>query len=271
MNKNKDKLKINQVNPIYTASVPVLKIEFDLKDIIPEAVQNELNQNYLFNFDNEILKLNFDLTFNEVHNLKEKYQIPSQEIIKYIKDMLIKFPNIRPILLVLKRFLQIKKLNSSFHGGISSYSLFLLLNAYYLHIYGSNENSINKEYFKANLGGELIGFFSFYSNFNFGLYSIDVKNSNPMKLLDKLHENKILLVDPITGLNVAKSTFRVEQIKYLFNNAVININNFFYKNLNNIKNNEEINILKELFNPFNFNYNSNIFNSNESSLPEWNC
>ena len=40
-----------------------------------------------------------------------------------------------------------------------------------------------------------------------------------MKLLDKLHENKILLVDPITGLNVAKSTFRVEQIKYLFNNA----------------------------------------------------
>ena len=268
-NKNKYELKITQINPIYTASVPVFKIEFDLKDIIPENIQNELNKNYLFNFENEIIKLNFDLTFNEVNNLKDKQQIPSQEIIKYIKNVLDAYPNIRPILLVLKRFLQIKKLNSSFHGGISSYSLFLLLYAYYLHIYGKNENNINKEYFKTNLGGELLGFFSFYGNLNFGIYSIDVKNANPMNLLDKLHEYSILLVDPITRLNVAKSTFRIEQIKYLFNNAVMTINTFYYKNLNNIKSNEEINILKEIFNSFN--YNGNIFIPNESSLSEWNC
>lgn len=264
---NKDKLQISQVNPIYTASVPVLKIECNLKDIIPESIKKELSKSYLFNFENEILKLNFDFTFIEVNNLKEKQSIPSQEIIKYIKDVINDYPSIRPNLLVLKRFIQIKKLNSSFHGGISSYSLFLLLYAYLIYISKIIDNKVNyKEFFRLNLGRELLGFFSFYSNLNFGIYSIDVKNNNPINLLDKLHENHILLVDPITGLNVAKSTFRIEQIKYLFNNAILTINNLYYNKINNIKINEDYNFLHELLSPFNLNYN-NVFIPSESSLP----
>ena len=262
---NKQALKINQINPIYTASVPVIKLECDLSDIIPEKIKKELNKSYLFNFDNEILKLNFDFTFIEVNNIKQKQSIPSQEIIKFIKDITKNYPSIRPIILVLKRFMQIKKLNSSFHGGISSYSLFLLLYAYNLQFKENNEHNNNIDYFRISLGKELLGFFSFYSNLNFGIYSIDVKKNNPINMLDKLHGSSILLVDPITGLNVAKSTFHIDQIKYLFNNAAMTINNFYYQNINNFKNYENFNILNELFYPINFNYN-NVFIPNEAEL-----
>ena len=262
---NKQKLNINQINPIYTASVPVIKLECNLTDIIPENIKKELNKSYPFNFNNDILKLNFDFTFIEVNNIKEKQSIPSQEIIKYIKDVIKTYPSIRPILLVLKRFMQIKKLNSSFHGGISSYSLFLLLYAYNLKFEENNENYNYIDYFKMYLGKELLGFFSFYSNLDFSIYSIDVKKNNPINMLDKLHGSSILLIDPITGLNVAKSTFHIEQIKYLFNDAAMTINNFCYKNMNNLKNNEDYNILNELFYSINYNYN-NMFIPNESSL-----
>ena len=43
------------------------------------------------------------------------------------------------------------------------------------------------------------------------------------------------------------------------------INNFCYKNMNNLKNNEDYNILNELFYSINYNYN-NMFIPNESSL-----
>ena len=162
--------------------------------------------------------------------------------------------------------MQIKKLNSSFHGGISSYSLFLLLYAYNLQFMEKDESENNNiDYFRMNLGKEILGFFSFYSNLNFGIYSIDVKKNNPINMLDKLHGSSILLIDPITGLNVAKSTFHIEKIKYLFNNAAMTINNFYYKNLNSFKSNKNFSLLNELFYPINFTFN-NAFIPNEPTL-----
>ena len=271
-NENREKMKISQVNPIYTASVPVLKIECNLEEIIPKKIQNDLKFNYLFNFENEILKLNFDFTFNECNNIKERIQIPSQEIINKIKNVIEIYPNIRPILLVLKRYMQITRLNSSFNGGISSYSLFLLLYAYYLQYYGNNindnnNNKNNEENSKQNLGKYLMGFFSFYSIFNFGNCAIDVKKNSPFISLDNMHESCILLIDPITGLNVAKSTFRIEHIKYVFNAANMIINNAYYEKMNNFGNNEDNNILNELFKQINNNNYNNIFNPNRISIP----
>ena len=53
--KQMDELKIIKINPIYTASIPVLKVECLLKDIIPLEIQKKLSKNYLFDFQNELL------------------------------------------------------------------------------------------------------------------------------------------------------------------------------------------------------------------------
>ena len=84
--KNIDELKIIKINPIYTASIPVLKIECLLKESIPLDKQNKLSKNYFFNFENDLLKLNFDFTFLEVEDINKETTIPSQKIINYIEE-----------------------------------------------------------------------------------------------------------------------------------------------------------------------------------------
>ena len=243
-NKNVDILKINKINPIYTASIPVLKIECLLKDIIPSNIINQISKRYIFNLE-EILKLNFDFTFLEVENIKKEIVIPSQKIIIFIKNIISKYPILKPIILVLKRYLQIRKLNSSFQGGISSFSLFLLVSSYIKQVFYENkylEKDLNSE----NLIGKLLyGFFLFYGNFNFKIHSIDLTKDRPFILLNEIIDSNILLIDPITKLNVAKSTFRIDKIKNAFNNAIMILNENFFNNMNYIHD-EGTNLLEKL-------------------------
>ena len=126
MNNEKEKFNILQINAIYTASVPVLKIKFSLENIIPNEIKNKIKENYVFNFEEDILQLNFDFTFQEVDNIDIDIKIPSLQIISFVKSSINIYKEIKPIILILKRFMKINKLNSSFHGGLSSYSLFLI-------------------------------------------------------------------------------------------------------------------------------------------------
>ena len=221
LNFEKDKFNIIQINAIYTASVPVLKIKFDLNSIIPLEIKKKIKENYLFNFEEDILQLNFDFTFQEVESLDTPIKIPSLEIINFIKECLYIYKEIKPIILILKRYMKINKLNSSFHGGLSSYSLFLLLYSYIKSMYIPNNT----------IGHYLYGFFEFYSNFNFGIYLINSKFDCPFMILDELHESGMMLIDPITSLNVAKSTFRIDQIKSVLTKGMIIIRNLILSNI----------------------------------------
>ena len=238
---NKDSLNILVINAIYTASVPVLKIKCSLENLIPNDIKNQIKKNYLFNYEEDILQLNFDFTFHEVNNIKDSIFIPSLEIVSYIQNILNNYKEIKPILLFLKRYMKINNINSSFHGGLSSYSLFLLLYAYIKSL-NIKDNSI---------GQSLYGFFEFYSNFNFGIYSINVNLNNPFVILNELHESGIMLIDPITKLNVAKSTFRIDQIKSVLMKGMIIIRNIIYRKLvdnsSSNTNNEKMIFLEELF------------------------
>ena len=249
--KNITELKIDKINPIYTASIPVLKIECILNDIIPIDIQNKLCEKYLFDFENELLKLNFDFTFLEVDDIKKEQNIPSQEIIYYIKNSINIYPNIKPIILVLKRYMQKKKLNSSYHGGLSSFSLFLLVASYNKYFFNENKYLDKNKDINNLLGQIFYGFFMFYANFNFKINYIDLKENNPINILNEFSESKITLIDPITGLNAAKSTFKLEQIKYTFNNAIMVINDIFYKK-NYIDKNNENDIITKLLTSNNF-------------------
>ena len=243
LNIEKDKFNIMQINAIYTASVPVLKIKFNLEKIIPNEIQNKIKENYLYNFDEDILQLNFDFTFQEVEKINDNLNIPSLGIISYIKTSIDIYKEIKPIILILKRYMKINKLNSSFHGGLSSYSLFLLLYSYMKYM-----ASIIIP--KKTLGYYLYGFFEFYSNFNFAIFSINPILDYPYIILSELHECGMMLIDPITSLNVAKSTFKIDQIKSVFTKGMIIIRNIIFSNFGkdvyNINNCKNI-FLRELF------------------------
>jgi DNA polymerase sigma len=241
LNKKKEDYNILSLNAIYTASVPVLKIKCNLENIIPEQKIKEIKNNCGLNIEEEILQLNFDFTFTEVNNLNEPIMIPSLEIVSYIKKAMSNYKEIKPLILLLKRYMKINKLNSSYTGGLSSYSLFLLVYAFFKSMICSQNN----------LGQYFLEFLEFYSNFNFGIYSINVNLNNPFILLNELHECGMMLIDPITNLNVAKSTFKVDQIKSVLTKGVVNIRNAIYQKINeNNKNNININktcFLEELF------------------------
>jgi len=242
LNKKKEDYSILSLNAIYTASVPVLKIKCNLENIIPSQKIKEIKNNYGLNIEEEILQLNFDFTFTEVHNLKEEIMIPCLEIVSYIKKVMSNYKEIKPLMLLLKRYMKINNINSSYTGGLSSYSLFLLVYAYAKSIIFSGNN----------LGQYLLGFLEFYSNLNFGIISINVNLNNPFILLNELHECGMMLIDPITNLNVAKSTFKVDQIKSVLTKGVVNIRNVIYQKMVESNNNYNNNIntilfLEELF------------------------
>ena len=241
LNEKKDYFNLLSLNAIYTASVPVLKINCNLQKIIPSQKIKEIKNNYGLNIEEEILQLNFDFTFTEVNNLNEAIMIPCIEIISYIKKIMSNYKEIKPLILLLKRYMKINKLNSSYTGGLSSYSLFLLVYAF-----------VKFNFFPGNnLGQYLLGFLEFYSNFNFGIFSINVNSNNPFILLNELHECGMLVIDPITNLNVAKSTFKVDQIKSVLTKGVINIRNVInqkkVESNNNIINIKKTYFLEELF------------------------
>ena len=210
---NNNSTKFDSITPILTASVPVIKLQIDIKNEI-----NNLNLNYMSYFEdqNELQKMNIDLTFTQN---EQEFQ-HSHQIVTYINQSLISFPMIKPLLLILKRYFKIMKMNKSFHGGLSSYSLYLLIYAFFKKFPTSNSSS----------GKALYSFLAFFSFFEFHKYGIDIDHtniyflqnnyiSNSFDFEEETKKNEINIIDPLTKLNVAKSSFKVVEIQNTFRNA----------------------------------------------------
>ena len=132
----------------------------------------------------------------------------------------------------MKKFLFFNKLNSSYHGGLSSYSVFLMIYSYI------------KTMQNPNIGSEVYLLFCFYANFDYANVAIDVNQTNPFVMrndLDESANHKIVIYDPLTGLNVAKSSYRVDEIKAAFTKAANCLHKALYSN-------NKKSILSELFN-----------------------
>ena len=140
------------------------------------------------------------------------------------------FGNITTYRYIMKKFLFNKKLNKSYQGGISSYSLFLLTLAFI---------KSNKNNFDIPIGSLFIEFLNFYSNFDF--YDTLIKPNEENNIFENFENNQkfhLNIIDPITGLNVAKSTFKMDSIQMAFREGLdIICSNLFEKNINNEINN----------------------------------
>ena len=254
---NKHEYEFENIHPILSASVPVIKLQINISNEIDKKIIQFLP--YYENKDISHIKI--DLTFTLDEN---EFKRPDQ-IVSYINKNIEEYSNIKPLLLVLKRYFRIMKMNKSFTGGLSSHSLFLLILSFL-----KSNTLLNSS--QLSLGKSLFFIFEKYSFFDYENYGIDVEGpqfyyllKNNINILYNDYENKkeeINILDPFTKINVAKSSFQVEEIKNTFNKAL-----FFFKyeawkyDSNNYQNFNNINNLNMTYDNIN-NNNSFITDNN---------
>ena len=242
--------EFDNINPILSASVPVINLQINISQEI-----NYDTLKFMSYFEKkDISHINIDLTFTSD---KKEFKRP-EEIVNYINKNVKNYEDIRPLLLVIKRYFRIMKMNKSFTGGLSSYSLFLLILAF---LKNCEE--------KMNLGKLLYYFMEKYSFFDFKNYGIDVEGKDLYYPLDNIikesdiqnSENyddiseharteEIKILDPLTKLNVAKSSFRLDEIKNTFNKALYFLKFESWKYQNEGEENifiDDFNIIRKLF------------------------
>jgi non-canonical poly(A) RNA polymerase PAPD5/7 len=193
-----NKQEFDYIKPITTASVPVIKLQFDISKLINI---NKIDD-YL-DYD-DLNKLKFDISFKE----SDFYNNNFDKTINFIKKSIFDFPYVKDIVLLMKRYFKIIKLNKIYLGGLSSYSIFLMTLAFLKSKKYSKEISIGKQFYY---------FIEWYTLFNFTEFIIDVTQDAPFIKIDECIKNdKITIIDPINQSNVSKSSFKIEEIKNAF-------------------------------------------------------
>ena len=246
--KLEEEKKFESITPISMASVPVIKLILNIEKFIDKEKelrkdfgkfkQSPIFKNFLFD-KKELIQIKIDITYiinDNINNLEtinktknDKINInfinDSSEIrdnqlssLLYIKKQLEEYPEIKPILKLLKRYFYIKKMNSSFEGGLSSYNLFLLILSYakYQKIFNLNP------YKKINLGNFLVQFLEFFGIFDFKNYLINFNSPYIYEINNNIFYNSgksLIILDPITGENASKSSYKITEIQKMFLNA----------------------------------------------------
>ena len=168
--------------PIVNTKIPILKMKIVLENNIETKI---------------------DLTFN----LKN-----TTTTIKYYKNTLKRYPQIKPLTLLIKYLIKKNKLASVFDGGFSSHSIFIMI--------ASNIRVLLKNKSSLNLGDLLNSFLHFYGKiFNYTNTTIDLMNKNNPYIINQELSKVPLFIDPITKVNVSKSSFLHEELKKLFSDT----------------------------------------------------
>ena len=234
-NHNKQYLKIKYIN---TASIPIIKLEVDYMKLDNDKINYYYNALINNNYYNICIKNNYYKEFNII-----KVDISLKSInykqINFIKKGINDFPQIKPLIKILKKLLIFKNLNNSYKGGMSSYCLFLIIYSY-LKI---NQN-ISKD--NNNYGSLLMGFLYYYVNcIDFTYTEINPNLDNPFSISSFPIETIPTIIDPSTMKNAGKIIFRILDVVNAFNE----INKDIIALINEDKNNGN-NIIYKLFNKY---------------------
>ena len=235
--------EFESINPILTASVPVIKLQKNIKNDIKDI---KLKNTSYFE-EEDLSRIKIDLTFTDN---EQEFQ-HSHEIVEYINKSLNEYPQIKPMLLILKRYFKEMKMNQSYTGGLCSYSLFLLVLSFCKCNKQCKSTTKLLYYFMEN-----------FMYFDYCNYCIDVEKDNCYVLKDKneyfseksvseescsydtnneLYEKEeIYIVDPISKNNVSKSSFKVDEIIITFRKAfnLLCYEGWYYDNFLSNQNNE---------------------------------
>eukprot|EP01135_Chromosphaera_perkinsii_P003610 Nk52_evm19s249 gene=Nk52_evmTU19s249 len=139
---------------------------------------------------------------------------------KYIRD----YPPLYPLVFVVKQFLSIRQLNEVFTGGLSSFSIILMVVSFLqLHPRLKTPHDMKT----ANLGVLLIEFLELYGvNFNYVRTGISVRNGGryyPKGDYGRFDEYKpmsLSIEDPLSPENdISKGSFNIQQIRLAFSHS----------------------------------------------------
>ena len=119
--KNKNNIKNLEIFPILDATIPIIKIKYDVsKEIDLKEINFSLK--YLDGKEDELIKIDIDITFtNDMQRV-----IDIKEVGEIIKESLIKYKQLKPVFLYSKIYFKRQEMNSTYKGGINSISLFCL-------------------------------------------------------------------------------------------------------------------------------------------------
>lgn len=173
-----------------------------------------------------------DISFNMSNGIR------SAELIKEFKQ---RFPCLSKLVFVLKQFLLERELNEVFTGGISSYSLILMVISF-LQLHPRDDPTKPD----VNLGVLLIEFFELYGKrFNYMHTAIRIKDGGSYikkedikKDMKDGHRPSILCIeDPLTpGNDIGRSSYGAMQVARAFHLAYMQLTHFVNP-LNKLQNN----------------------------------
>ena len=239
-----------KVNPIYTASIPLIKLIINYESYLTnnktllnnysKLINSDLYKNYPYDKEKEISFINIDISFPVSYNKKNK-NTPFLQI-EYIRNSLKKYTDADIVIRILKRALKLTDMNNSYKGGLSSYTLFLLVISF---LKNSNKtNGINNNKPKKNSYGHAFhDTVKFFSKFDFYSNIIDIENKNGEIFLKRNkrysspeYENIPIILDPVNGQNAGKSSFRINDVQKTFiiiNEELEKLRNIYDTNTDN--------------------------------------
>ena len=121
-------------------------------------------------------------------------------------------------------------MNNSYHGGMSSYCLFLLIYSYIKFTYNQKDNNDNNE---INYGSLLIGILSFYTNYiDFNYTIIDPCADIPF-IIEYSLETIPTIIEPISKQNASKTIYKIFDVVECLRNVFEDIYRILQTNMNN--------------------------------------
>jgi len=178
------------IDPIKHAKVPIIKLQ-DKKHGV-----------------------NVDISFNRTNGVY---------CVKLVKELLQKYPEMRPLLIVLKCFLKSRQLNEPYHGGVGSFLLTMMLCAFLQRQYKLGETDY------MDLGKHLVDFFEFYgAKFNYEDVGISIreegfffrKEDRGWQQYDDKGRGRLCLENPQDPeVDIGGSAYNIKRVQRAFQHA----------------------------------------------------
>ena len=183
---------ITHLQVIPTARIPIIKLEVNTLSLIGKESQ-----------------IMVDITFDDScsSDYGSHFGLSTLYLTKELQKL---YPSLQYLVLVLKQFLYEHSLNSSYRGGLSSYSLILWVAALL------NSMKIVPE----NLGELLVEFFKFYGNeFDPKAIGVNILNGGSFFELEYPGYEAVVTIDPVNQLNVTRMSYQISEVLVAFSKA----------------------------------------------------